>query len=256
VTDGIVGEAGAFLRALGEQAAGWPVDAEIVAARGREIAALKAAHPAMVSPGDYASEAAPLQPAALCRVLNEILPDDAMVFIDAGNCVGWGLHCLLIDRRQEFHSALAMGPMGFGVCGVIGARYGRPDRLAVALVGDGALMMHLGEISTAAAHRVGAIWVVLADGDLRMVSQGMDRIFKAPGGYDADYRLGTTDLRKVAEGLGADAHDLHRPEDLRAAWPDVLRGAAAGRPQLLVAHIDTKAAPPFWIAPYASPQLE
>ena len=256
VTDGIVAEAGAFLRALWDGASGWPRDGDLVDGRRSALAALKATHPPMVSPADYASDAAPLQPAALCRVLNEVLPEDALVFVDAGNCVGWALHCLVIDRHQELHISLTMGAMGSGVCGVIGARYGRPDRLAVALVGDGALLMHLGEISTAAAHAIGAILVVLVDNDLRMVSQGMDRILNQPGAYDDAYRLGRPDLHKVAEGLGADAYTLTCPADLRAVWPAVAQGAGQGRPQVLLARIDTKAAPPFWIPPYASGQVD
>ena len=173
-----------------------------------------------------------------------------MVFIDCGNCVGWGLHCLIIDRRQEFHSALAMGPMGFGVCAVVGARYGQPDRLAIALVGDGAFLMHIAEVSTAAAHNIGAIWVVLVDDDLRMVAQGMEMMFPNDGSYDAAYRLGKPDLKKVAEGLGADAVEVNKPADLRNAWPKVVEGAKSGRPQVILARVDPKSAPPYWSAPY------
>jgi acetolactate synthase-1/2/3 large subunit len=256
VTDGIVAEGGAFLRALWEHTPSVPRNQTMIDARGDAIAELKANHPPIVSPENYAAETSPLQPAALCHALNELLPPDAVVFADAGNCIGWALHCLVIGPGQEFHTALAMGSMGCGVCGVIGARYGRPDRIAVALVGDGALMMHLGEISTAAAHAIGAIWIVLADNDLRMVSQGMERLFGPPGGYANDYRLGQPNLQAAAAGLGADTYAANRPADLRAAWPDVVSRAAQGRPQLLVAHIDTSPAPPFWIAPYASPQVE
>ena len=250
VTEGIVAEAGAFFRAMWDQAPSWPGDAAVVAARTTEIAAIKANRSPVASPDSYNSEDAPLQPAALCRVLNGLLPDDAYVFIDAGNCVGWGLHCLIIDRQQEFHSALAMGPMGFGVCAVVGARLGRPDRLAVALVGDGAFLMHVAEVSTAYAHNVGAIWIVLADDDLGMVAQGMKMLFPEDGSYEDAYRLGKPDLRKVAEGLGADAIEIDRPADLRDAWPRVVEGAQSGRPQVIVTHVDPTAAPPYWSAPY------
>jgi acetolactate synthase-1/2/3 large subunit len=250
VTDGIVAEAGAFIRALWDQAPAWPADPVAVAARTAEIAEIKASHSPFALPESYNSDGAPLQPAALCRVLNGLLPDGAHIFIDCGNCVGWGLHTLIVDRGQEFHSALAMGPMGFGVCGVIGARLGQPDRLAVALVGDGAFQMHLGEVSSAAAHKVGAIWVVLKDDDLRMVAQGMEMLFPADGSFDEAYSLGSADLKKVAEGLGADSVEISKPSDLQDAWPNIVMGAQGGRPQVIVAHIDTKAEPPYWSPPY------
>ncbi|HET9538796.1 MAG TPA: thiamine pyrophosphate-binding protein [Mesorhizobium sp.] len=249
VTAGVVAEAGAFFRALWDQAPAWPRNEKAVAARAADIVAIKANHLPFVSPDDYNSEATPLQPAALCRVLNTLLPDDAFVFIDCGNCVGWGLHCLIIDRQQECHASLAMGPMGFAVCGVVGARFGRPDRLAVALVGDGAFLMHVAEVSTAAAHNVGAIWVVLADDDLGMVAQGMAMLFK-DSGYDEAYSLGKPDIAKVAEGLGADVVDVNKPADLQKVWPNVVGRANGGRPQVIVAHVDPKAAPPYWSPPY------
>lgn len=254
VTDGYVADAGAFFREVWAQAPAWPRNEKLVKARGDEIAAIKKQHSEFKSDKPdirtaYHSEAAPIQPAALCRVLNEVLPDDAFIFIDCGNCVGWGLHCLIVGRRQESHSALAMGPMGFAVCAVVGARLGRPDRLAVALVGDGAFMMHAGEVSTAAAHGVGAIWVVLIDDDLRMVSQGMEMVF--PGEhYDKDYLLGKPDLAKVAEGLGAEVIVVNKPADLTTAWPKVVSSATNGRPQVILAMIDKAAAPPYWSPPY------
>lgn len=250
ITDGIVAEAGAFLRAMWDKAPAWPVDAPAVKARGQAIAALKAAHSPMISAADYASESAPIHPAALCRVLSDMMAEGALFFIDCGNCVGWGLHSMTIGSGHEFHSALAMGPMGSGVCGAIGARYGRPDLPVIALIGDGALLMHLAEISTAAAHSVGVIWVVLADNDLSMVAQGMDAFFPGDAPYTKDYQLGAPDLVKIAEGLGADACEINQPSDLVAAWPDITKRADQGRPQVIVARIDTTASPPFWAKPY------
>lgn len=253
ITDGFVGEAGAFLRALWEQAPAWPCDPNEVAARGQAVAAIKAANPPMASPTDYASESAPIQPAALCRVLNELIADGTMFFIDCGNCVGWSLNCITIAEGREFHSALAMGPMGCGFGGALGARYGAPDRPVVALIGDGSFLMHAGEVSTAAAHKVGVIWVVLNDNQLSMVSQGMDFLFKTDPPYATDYELGAPDLVKVAEGLGADATVVNQPSDLVAAWAGIVQNADQGRPQVIVANIDPKAAPPYWNPPYWQP---
>lgn len=248
VTDGIVAEAGGFIRALWDQAPAWPRDAEAVAARGKEIAAIKAQHSPVVPPSDDARSTGLLHPAALCQLLNDHLPDGAMVFVDSGNCVGWSMHYMEVREGQEMHTALAMGPMGFAVCAVVGARCGRPDRVCVALAGDGALLMHLGEIGTAAANNIGAIWVVLNDDDLSMVSQGMDKFMPTPTPYS--YPLGKPDLRKVAEGLGADAYEVAAPADFESVWQAALRGAAAGRPQVIVAKLDPKPAPPYWSPPF------
>ena len=69
-------------------------------------------------------------------------------------------------------------------------------------------------------------------------------------GYDEAYSLGKPDIAKVAEGLGADVVDVNKPADLQKVWPNVVGRANSGRPQVIVAHVDPKAAPPYWSPPY------
>ena len=57
-------------------------------------------------------------------------------------------------------------------------------------------------------------------------------------------------LTGAAEGLGADLVDVNKPADLQKVWPNVVGRANSGRPQLIVAHVDPKAAPPYWSPPY------
>ena len=56
VTDGIVAECGAFLRALWDHAPAWPRDPAAVEARGEEIAAFKAKHSPFASPGGLCAD--------------------------------------------------------------------------------------------------------------------------------------------------------------------------------------------------------
>jgi acetolactate synthase I/II/III large subunit len=249
VTLGVIAEAGAFIRTLAdpELLMKHPPDPAAVAARQSQVAAIKTQSP-FFNPEQYTSTAAPIEPAAIVRVLESTLPDDAVIFLDAGNCVGWGIHYFTIDPPREIHSSLAMGPMGFGVGSVIGGKMGRPDKTCVALVGDGAFMMHGAEVSTAQAHGVGAIWVVLEDNDLHMVSQGMQYLYPDPNDvWDGLYRLGTPDLVKFAEGLGADAYRIDSPAALEAIMPTVLDKANnQGRPQVIVAAINQKSIDPYF----------
>jgi acetolactate synthase-1/2/3 large subunit len=218
------------------------------------VARIKAEHSPFISPEQYQSEASPIEPAALVRVLQQCLPRDSMVFVDAGNCVGWAAHYFAVDPPQEIHSCLSMGPMGFAVGAVVGAKLGAPAKTCLALVGDGAFLMHGAEVSTASRYRVGAIWVVLYDDDLHMVSQGQEHFFpdaRDPGIWSELYALGGPDLLKVAQGLGADAYAVHRPGELEGLMPTVLaRANSSGRPQVIVAHIDRTSCPPYYNPQY------
>lgn len=248
ITRGIVAEIGATLDVLCDKARHLHPDQAKVDARKAVIHQIKHDHAPWSDPAGRDSEAAPVHPAAMMRVVDELV-HKGHIFIDAGNCVGWSLNNLVIDPPVRYHSALSMGPMGFAVGAVIGGKMAAPDLHQVAIVGDGAFMMHGAEISTAAQHRVGAIWIVLDDNDLSMVSQGMAQLLPPAAQWDDYYALGRPDLAKFAEGLGAHAvtigHD-QGTDAFRQAMKHALADADQHkRPQVIVVRINTKVAPPY-----------
>ena len=246
ITLGIVAETGAtidLLCDLGHKPPPPPGAAE----RKRLIQAIKETLP-FADPKGRQSDAAPIHPAALVRVIHEEMTS-GHVFIDAGNCVGWSLNNMVVDPPLKYHSALNMGPMGFGVGAVVGGKLGAPDDHCIAIVGDGAFMMHGAEVSTAAQHGVGAVWVVLYDNDLSMVSQGMAALFPAADPWVKYYKLGNPDLVKFAEGLGARAVAItlkEGSERFRVAFREALDCAEKHKqPQVIIAYIDPVPMPPY-----------
>lgn len=253
ITRGIVGNAGATIEAMCSMAEGVRINAKRVKARRALIAEIKENNDPFHSSADRNSKAAPIHPASLVRVMNEVI-DEGHIFIDAGNCVGWSLNNFVISAPVHYHSALNMGPMGYGVGAVVGGKIGMeklgtPDVPCVALVGDGAFMMQGAEISTAAQYGVGAVWVVLYNDDLAMVSQGMAELFPPESSWDDYYKLGAPDLVKYSEGLGAQAVAITKkqgPKAFKKALKRALKKANQNRcPQVIVAHIDTKPMPPY-----------
>ncbi len=248
ITRGIVAEIAASLDLMCEQAHHLHPDTASVDARKALIAEIKRGHAPWADPAGRDSEAAPVHPAAMMRVLHELVRE-GHVFIDAGNCVGWSLNNLVVDPPLRYHSALAMGPMGFGVGAVIGGKMAAPHLPNVAIVGDGAFLMHGAEVSTAAQQRVGAVWIVLDDNDLAMVSQGMAQLLPPAAQWDDCYQLGRPDLALFAQSLGAQAftvaHD-QGTEAFRQALKQALHDAQAlQRPQVIVVRINAQVAPPY-----------
>ncbi len=133
---------------------------------------------------------------------------------------------------------------------MIGGKLGAPGVPAVCITGDAAFLMHGNEVSTAAQYRVGAVWVVLNDDDLGMVSQGQGYFFPVPGEPDAwkhYYAIGQPDVAKIAEGLGADAYPVRSVADARRILPEALARADRERkPQVVVVHVDRDAMPPYY----------
>jgi len=253
VTQGVVVEAGGFIRTLAALIPANAPNAADVAARKKAVAKLKQNSP-FYDPKGYASTKDPIHPAAIMRVLQKKMPADTRYFIDCANCVGWSDHYLAVDPPSTIFNSLDMGPMGFGVCSVIGGKLGCPENTCVSICGDGAFMMFGAEVNTAAQYGVGAIWIVLNDNNLGMVSQGMNQFFpddKNPEIWKKLYTLGAPDLSMYARGLGADAYDVNSPEDLEGILPKVLKRAnLERRPQVIVAHIDPKPVPPYYNETY------
>jgi acetolactate synthase-1/2/3 large subunit len=253
----IAGEAGDFIRRLQAGASHVQWNAQEAKDRAAKVAWIKSTISPFENEQAYLSESAPIHPAALCRVMQEELPaSDTIILLDSCNSVGWGLHYLVARPGFDTHASLDMGPMGFAIGAVIGAKLARPDATCVALTGDGAFLMHGAEISTARRYGVGAIWIVLQDDDLGMVSQGLSVVYKDvdPAVWHKMFNLGSPDLVAFATGLGADAVAIDRPDELAVALKAALAGAQAGRPQVIVAKVDRTAVPPYYTPPYIVPK--
>jgi acetolactate synthase-1/2/3 large subunit len=243
ITTGVVGETLAVLKSFIRSADSVSVDPAAARSRRQLVGDIKKQSP-FVDPDKRTSNASPIKPQALARLIAEQVPDGGHILVDAGNCVGWCLHEMVIDPPTRIHCSLAMGPMGFATAAVVGAKLAAPRATCIAVVGDGGFLMHAGEVSTAAQYRVGAIWVVLADHDLAMVSQGMAAV-TGDDGYERYYDLAWTDLKVVAEGLGARAVNVRTVAETTDALVESIDAASKGIPQVVVAAIDRKERPPY-----------
>lgn len=257
---GIVAGVGPSIDHLGKLAEAANPDPAGVEARKKAVAKIKEKSPFVCGGAKYDSDQTPILPQRAMKSIQDHLDADAHIFVDSGNCYGWAAHYLCVDAPQTFNIALNMGPMGVAVGAVVGGKIAAPERTCVAIVGDGAFMMQGAEVSTAANHDVGAIWVVLDDYDLGMVSQGMNKFFPDPGdppypdsSWNRYYSLGTPDKRpdlaKYAEGLGAQSYDARTPAEMDEVFPKAIAAARSGVPQVVVVHVDGSEIPPYYQKP-------
>ena len=94
--------------------------------------------------------------------------------MDSGHALGLGNHYLRFASAPRYRLSTGFGSMGHASAGVIGAALASAGK-AVALVGDGALLM-TNEINTAVGLDVDTVWIVLNDGRYGMVAQGMEAL--------------------------------------------------------------------------------
>ncbi|HEX9582370.1 MAG TPA: thiamine pyrophosphate-binding protein, partial [Gemmatimonadales bacterium] len=232
------------------------------------------------------STTSPAKPQAIMKAITELAPEGCHILADPGNSLAWAAHYLAVDPpgyrsgkgaviRGQSHQALGMGPMGWATAAVVGCKIGAPDSACVAITGDGAFLMHGNEVATAASHGVGAVWVVLDNQDLAMVSQGMFLLANHaggpdPAGWEDYYDLGRHDLAGFAKSLGAQAVTVKSPEEFRDAFSRALQQAdtgkkkpgagtkfdLGGRPQVIVVQVDRAEIPPLYPPDFYPPGRE
>ena len=95
--------------------------------------------------------------------------------------------------------------MGYGFPAAIGAQFGCPKDLVVAVVGDGGFQMTLFELSTMALHKLPVKILVIDNKYLGMVRQWQELFFdNRYSGVDLE---GNPDFCKLAESYGV--HSVH-----------------------------------------------
>lgn len=168
------------------------------------------------------------------------LPQDAHVFVDAGNAGASAVHLLPAPRRGRFVVAVGMGGMGYTFGAGIGAALATGRRTYV-LAGDGAFFMHGMEVHTAVEYAAPVTFVIFNNNAHAMCAL-REEFFQ--GGVRTDDSFARTDL---AAGVAAafpslDATGAGDVAQLRAA---LLRGNAGSGPAFVAVDCDPREIPPF-----------
>ncbi len=97
------------------------------------------------------------------RALAELaraLPKNAMVSTDIGNVCSVANSYLRFEEPGLFMAAMSFGNCGYAFPTAMGAKVGRPDRPAIAYIGDGAWGMALAEVMTCVREKIPVVGVV------------------------------------------------------------------------------------------------
>jgi pyruvate dehydrogenase (quinone) len=176
-----------------------------------------------------------VNPENIFTTLSPLLPDNAIVTCDAGTSTNFAARYLQMRRGMKFSLSGGLATMGSAVPYAIAAKFAFPDRVAIALTGDGAMQMNgLNELITVARYwktwsdpRI--IFMVNNNRDLNQVTWEM-RIESGEPKFTGSQSLPDVPYGKFAELLGFVGIRVERAEDLAAAWTTAL---AADRPVVL-----------------------
>jgi len=196
-------------------------------------------------------EADPINPMRLFAELSSRLPDDAMVASDSGSAANWYARQLRFRGQMRGSLSGTLATMGPGVPYAIGAKFGHPDRPAIALVGDGAMQMNgLAELITVRHYYQEwsdprLIVAVLHNNDLNQVTWEL-RAMEGEPKFEQSQVLPEVSYAGFARSLGLHGIDVDKPDQVGPAWEQAL---AAERPTVLDVRCDPDVPP---IPPHAT----
>jgi sulfoacetaldehyde acetyltransferase len=105
-----------------------------------------------------------MAPRQVLRAIQDGLPPDAMVSTDIGNICAMANSYLTFETPRSFFAPGMFGNCGYAFPSMMGAKLARPDRPAVALVGDGAFGISLNELPTCTRMNIPVTIVVFRNG--------------------------------------------------------------------------------------------
>jgi len=198
----------------------------------RDIAAAREKYLANFA-GEYTSDQYPLRPERILAELRKAAPPDAFIVTD----VGWNKNGVgqqySFSVPYTFITPSGLATMGFGAAAALGVKQALPERVAIALVGDGGFCAaNPTVVATAMEADLPVIWVVMdnmafgtiAGLEAQNYGWSFGCTFKRDG---APYRV---DYAAMARACGADGVMIHEADELGPALRQALE---SGRPTLI-----------------------
>ena len=204
-----------------------------------EIAAEKTAWAAELAGMATPSERGRISPRAPLTELARAMPADAVVSTDIGNVCSTANSYLAFDEPRSFLAAMSWGNCGYAFPTAIGAKVARPDRPAIAYVGEGAWGMSLAETMTCVREQIPVVAVVFDNQQWGAEKRNQIDFFD---GRTVATNLENPDFAAIARAMGAEGTLVEEVDQVG----DALRAAvASNRPTVLTLRLNQELADPF-----------
>jgi pyruvate dehydrogenase (quinone) len=191
------------------------------------------------------NDADPVNPQRVFWELSPRLPDNCILTSDSGSAANWFARDLKLRRGMMASLSGNLATMGCGVPYAIAAKFAHPGRVAIALVGDGAMQMNgLNELITIAKYwqrwsDPRLLVLVLNNRDLNQVTWEQ-RVMEGDPKFEASQDVPDLDYANFAERLGLRGRRVESPGEIGSAWDEAL---AADRPFVLDVVTDPEVPP-------------
>ena len=155
------------------------------------------------------------------KKLREILPPEAIVTTEVGQCQMWSSLHFDVISPGTFFSSTGLGTMGFGFPASIGAKAARPEVPVVDIAGDGSFNMTENSLAVSVLDKLPVIVFLLNNYMLGMVAQWQRTFYNRR--YSGVHQNRCPDYVKLAEAYGAQGIRTESMSELEKALKSAIK---------------------------------
>ena len=191
------------------------------------------------------NKADPINPQFVFWELSKRLPENCIISSDSGSAANWYARDIRIRRGMMASLSGGLATMGPGVPYAIAAKFTHPERVAIALVGDGAMQMNgINGLITIAKYwkrwsDPRLVVMVLNNHDLNQVTWEQ-RVMEGDPKYEPSQDVPDFPYASFADLIGLRGIAVSTPEQVASAWDQAF---AADRPCVLDVRVDANVPP-------------
>ena len=185
----------------------------------QQIAAWKAQHPLAYEWSDEI-----IKPQHVIQEASRLTAHlDPIVATDVGQHQMWAGQYFIVRKPRHWLTSGGLGTMGYGLPAAIGGQVARPDKLVLALLGDGSFQMHMQELSTVVQERLPLKIAIVNNLAHGMIRQWQEMFYNRRF-VGVDLAV-CPDYVKLAEAFGILGLRATKPTEVTTTWERALAHA-------------------------------
>ena len=189
-----------------------------------------------------ASDGWPMRPERILADVRAVLPRDALICTDVGwNKNGVGQQFPIYEPGSIFTPG-GYATMGFGAPAALGAKIARPDRVVVALIGDGGFGQNPALLATAFERDVAVVWVIMNNHAFGTIAGLEAAHYGTTFGtvFEKDGRSWSPDFAAIARAYGVDGVKVASAAEFK---PALAKAIKSKRPVVLDVYMKNEPVP-------------